>query len=111
MDSETRMIKVFVNAGHGSVDNGARFPGTVFRELAAAIGTEPEWGAHYGDDFLMVRSEDWQIAEELLVEAKMLYRRADDPRSGWRNVTPGSPFDVYVKQVAQRLGVAQPLAA
>lgn len=78
-------LRVIVNAGALSADNGANGPLSLFFELAKALGTEPEVGEGYGRDCLLVPVSDWSTAQAMLDESKLLYRLAgaDQP---WQNV-------------------------
>ena len=78
-------MRVFIHTGHLSFDNGAVAPTTQYFNLAKLLDVYPETGAYYGDDSLEVEAEDWPIVEELLREAKMLFR-VHQVHSTWQNV-------------------------
>lgn len=78
-------LRVVVNTGLLSVDNGARSPLTQFFDFAKALGTAPEVGEGYGRDCLLVPVSDWSTAQAMLDDSKMLYRFAG-PGQAWQNV-------------------------
>lgn len=67
-------ITAVVNAGHLSCQNGAYAPLSFIIVLRDAVEGRIEWGNGYGQDKLIVPSQNWSIAEELLLENKMLYK-------------------------------------
>ena len=64
---------VYIHTGALSRDNGAYSPGSWFFSFAAMLGLSASTGHYYGDDYLEIPAEDWPVAEQLLIEAKMLY--------------------------------------
>lgn len=79
------VVRVVVNTGHLSADNGAHGPMNVFFDIAAMTEIPPEMGDTYGQDCLLVPTSDWPTVESLLKETKVLYRLAghDQP---WQNI-------------------------
>lgn len=77
-------ITAIVHAGHLSVDNGALFPLRAYFDLAHAAGGQAIPGAHYGDDRLQIPGEQWPLVQEMLVEARLLYKFA--PHELWLNI-------------------------
>lgn len=78
-------MKVIIHSGHLSVDNGARYPLSVYFDLAELLDIPADVGEHYYADALDVPNECWPVVEELLVETKMLYRVAG-VHDTWQNV-------------------------
>lgn len=78
-------MRIHVHTGYLSADNGAYAPLTQFSDLATLLGAEKYWGNQYGQDSLEVPEELVPMAQELLNEAKMLYRLEGD-QCIWRNV-------------------------
>jgi hypothetical protein len=78
-------MRIYIHAGHLSLDNGAYAPLTTYFNLAKAIGVEADSGSHYGDDALEIDDKDWPVVESMLVESKMLYK-VDGVHSAWQNV-------------------------
>ena len=93
-------MRVFINSGHLSLDNGAIFPFTKFNDLAKLLNVSPNYGEHYYDDSLDIPEAEWPIVEELLISGKMLYR-IESQHLDWQNAQSD-----YVKTVIAR--VAQP---
>lgn len=87
-------MRVIIHSGHLSVDNGAVFPLTQFTDLAKLLQVEPDWGDHYGFDSLDIAPTDWPLVQELLDEAKMLYK-VQGQHEQWQNV--------HTEAVRQRL--------
>lgn len=79
------IVRVVVNSGHLSLDNGANAPLSYFFDLAKLAGIPPELGDTYGQDCLLVPRQDWPEFEKLLVENKMLYRMAGFNQP-WQNI-------------------------
>jgi len=78
-------MRVFIHAGHLSVDNGAVAPLTVLFELAKAVDCEKNIGTGYGDDSLDIAEGEWATVEALLLDAKMLYR-VEGRHESWQGV-------------------------
>lgn len=83
--SKGHPLRVFIHAGHLSVDNGALYPLTQFSQLAELLQTTPNWGVHYGFDSVDIEESDWPTLQAILDEAKMLYR-VDGQHDQWQNV-------------------------
>lgn len=92
-------MKIFVNTGHLSVDNGAKFPITYFADMCKVIGTSPIWGQFYGDDSLEIEENILPTVIELLEENNMLYMIVGQHKQ-WQNIKTNS--------VADRLKVTLP---
>lgn len=78
-------LKVLVNTGPLSYDNGAIGPMALYFELAQAIGIEPTIGIGYGRDALEIPTQDWPTVQSMLEEACLLYRM-DTPDSDWLGI-------------------------
>lgn len=96
------MVKVYIHTGGLSFENGAVAPLQVYHDLAKALGVYADHGAHYGDDSLEIPEEDWPIAQQLLIEARMLYR-VHTVHDTWQNV--------LTEEVRQCVRPRTPLAA
>lgn len=83
------VVRVVINAGHLSVDNGATAPMSVFFDLKKLLNTEAEMGDTYGQDCLLVPESDWPTVEAMLIDAKLVYRLAG-PGQPWQNVREAS---------------------
>lgn len=79
------VVRVVVNAGHLSADNGAYAPLSTFFDISKMLGIAPEMGDTYGQDCLLVPESDWPTVEAMLREAKLVYRLAG-PGQSWQNV-------------------------
>lgn len=78
-------MRVFIHSGHLSLDNGAKFPMTQFKELAKLLDVAPDYGDAYGQDSLEIAEADWPIVEDLLREGNMLYL-IQGVHERWQNV-------------------------
>lgn len=92
----TKVVRVVVNNGPLSCDNGAVGPLNGFFDIAKLSGIAPELGGHYGHDCLLVPESDWPAIQSLLKEMKLVYRLAG-PDQPWQNV--------LTQKVADQLGV------
>ncbi|MCC5610741.1 hypothetical protein LC612_29350 [Nostoc sp. CHAB 5834] len=75
---------VYIHTGHLSVSNGAVFPLSQYFDFAKLLGQAPITGEYYGDDAIDIPDADWPVAEQILLESKMLYRPSQEP--DWRNL-------------------------
>lgn len=78
-------MRIYLNMGALSDENGAYAPGRVFVELAKELGTTPEYGSHWGQDSLEISERDWPVAKQRLEEARMVYR-VEGIHVQWQNV-------------------------
>jgi len=78
-------MKVIIHAGHLSLDNGAVGPLSFLFDLARALQVPVHSGRCYGEDMLDIPEADWPTTQELLVEARMLYKVEGVHRT-WQNV-------------------------
>jgi len=79
------MMTVYIHTGLLSVDNGARFPLSLFTELTQLLQVPADYGTHYGNSLIEIEEKDWPVTEELLIETKMLYR-VKGKDADWQNV-------------------------